>query len=159
MVWYAGPGGAGLGTVAILRYDVNSLPSHIQNRLPLSPDDGASLFIQYAHLNSIQVAPGNPIPEDFRVGLSGATGGEYVPHLDLTVIWIPNSAARGALGIYFDVANNAMRWDELTTNNPAYNARWTIDPLDLWSDMRWDEVSREVPTNLCQPAECRVYRP
>jgi murein DD-endopeptidase MepM/ murein hydrolase activator NlpD len=96
VVWYAGAGGTGLGNVVILRYNVADLPPHLQSMLPPAPQGpggGASLFIQYAHLNSDNGTSGNPIPEGLEVGLSGATGGSYDPHLDVTVIWLPDEAA------------------------------------------------------------------
>jgi RHS repeat-associated protein len=160
VVWYSGTGVIGTGNVVILRYSVTDLPSHIQNLLPPMPEGGASLFIQYAHLNSDSVTSGTPIPEGLELGQSGATGGDYDPHLDITVIWIPDEAARTALGTHFISPNSSQDWNTLTTNNAAYNARWTIDPLGLWPEMRWSNESLDVPLNLCQPSEaCNTYNP
>jgi RHS repeat-associated protein len=161
IVWYAGEGGFGLGNVVILKYSVDSLPTFIQSKLPQS-SESASLFIQYAHLSSDSVSSGDPIPDSgLEIGLSGATGGDYAPHLDITVIWIPDEDATSALGrTNFIEASDWQQWNILTTNLAAHDARWTIDPLSLWPKMGWSTDGEDVPPNLCQPeTDCNAYSP
>jgi len=94
-----------LGNFVAIRILMEDIPLEIQDRLQtinIGPDQsfkninvaqGGSILIGFAHRDSIaaEVVPGAALPTGTIIGISGKTGGDYIPHLDVSAFYVPDN--------------------------------------------------------------------
>jgi murein DD-endopeptidase MepM/ murein hydrolase activator NlpD len=111
---------ASYGTLLVLQIpvDAGTIPGY----------DAGYLYIAFAHLSSVSVAPGDPVAHGQVIGASGNTGKEgFSPHLHTEVMW-DEADLDPAWG-----DDNWSSWDVLTSNLGI--AALEVDALLVWSEL------------------------
>src|SRR5690606_1005651 len=115
---------------------------------------GGSILIGFAHLDSIaaEVVPGAALPTGTIIGISGKTGGDYIPHLDVSAFYVPDNPRAIRMdslppipdylapdGRPFEYSYNAyFTMYDLTRDRPedAFGEPSVINPLVLWPSLQ-----------------------
>lgn len=128
---FTGDPNGGYGNFVVLRFPVTDFPIDIQTRIQEKVGkEGGYVYIGYAHLSTIDVSAGEPIPESLLVGVSGSTGSDNV-HLDISVIWDEDLQLRAS---EWGGSDNWRTWENLATNISHIKAE-KLDPLDIWPEL------------------------
>lgn len=132
----------GLGNFVAIRVDVSNLPANL-NRWGTG-----YLYIGYAHLSQVFVAPGQMITPDTLIGRSGSTGlaPGGLPHLDVTVYYVPSQGPTGlnpqpnTVGLLSETRDRAVQHFQnfyaIFQMRAQFGITQEVDPLDIWPDLR-----------------------